>query len=162
MEQTLRSQPSIPNRESAMKIQTFVLASAALFALGTGSAISGPCTMEIEGLTKTLAAKDAGAGPTSGAAGGAQSTASQSGQHPPTSVMTQETQGKATSPEDVQRQTMGQPTATEQGRTGPAAAAGNTIEASRALDRARALDQQGKEAECVSALGEAKQHVGSR
>jgi len=145
-----------------MKIQTFVLASAALFIVGTGSAVSGPCTTEIEGLTKTIAAKDAGAGPTSGAAGGAQSTAQQSGQHPPTSVMTQETQGKATSPEDVQRQTAGQPTATGQGRSGAAAGSSNTIEASRALERAKTLHQQGKEAECMSAVGEAKQHLGSR
>ena len=32
--------------------------------------------------------------------------------------MTQETQGKATSPEDVRRQTAGQPTTTQQGTTG--------------------------------------------
>jgi hypothetical protein len=118
--------------------------------------------MEIDGLAKTFAAQDAGSGPTSGAGGGAPSTVQKSDQHPPSAVMGQETQGKATSPEDVRRQTAGQPTATEQGKTGAAAGPGNSIEASRALDRARALDQQGKEAECMAAVGEAKQLAGPR
>lgn len=130
-----------------MKIPTFVLASAALLALGTSSAVSGPCTMEIENLTKSLAAKDAGAGPTTGAAGAAPSTAQQSGQHPPSAIMGQEAQGRATSPEEVRRQTAGQPSATE---------------ASRKLEMARSLDQQGKEAECMAAVGDAKQLVGPR
>jgi hypothetical protein len=47
-----------------MKTKTFILASVALFALGVDSATSGPCTTEIDGLAKTLAAKDAGSGPT--------------------------------------------------------------------------------------------------
>jgi hypothetical protein len=147
-----------------MKIQTFVLASAALLALGAGSATAGPCTMEIDGLAKSMAAKDAGSGPTSGAGGGAQSTArtSDQQQHPPGAIMGKETEGKAASPEDVRRQTAGQPTATEQGKTGAAAGPGNSVEASRALDRARALDQQGKEAECMAAVGEAKQLAGPR
>ena len=145
-----------------MKTQTFVLASVALFALGVSSATSGPCTMEIDGLAKTFAAKDAGSGPTSGAGGGVPSSAQKSDQHPPSAIMGQETQGKATSPEDVRRQTAGQPTATEQGKTGAAAGSGNSVEASRALDRARALDQQGKEAECMAAVGEAKQLAGPR
>jgi hypothetical protein len=147
-----------------MKTQTFVLASVALFALGVGSATSGPCTMEIDGLTKTIAAKDAGSGPTSGAGGGAQSTArpSDQQQHPPCAIMGKETEGKAASPEDVRRQTAGQPTATEQGKTGAAAGPGNSIETSRKLELARSLDQQGKEAECMAAVGEAKQLAGPR
>jgi hypothetical protein len=162
MKKPLRSSPSIPKRENAMKIQTFVLASAALLALGTSSAMSGPCTMEIENLTKTLAAKDAGAGPTTGAAGAAQSTAQPSGQHPPSAIMGQEAQGRAMSPEEVRRQTAGQPTATGQATTGAAAPSGNTLEASRKLEVARSLDQQGKEADCMSAIGEAKQLAGPR
>jgi hypothetical protein len=43
-----------------MKIRTFVLASVALFVSGVSSAMSGPCKTEIDGLTKTLAAQDAG------------------------------------------------------------------------------------------------------
>ena len=37
-----------------MKTKTFILASVALSTLGVGSAMSGPCTTEIDGLTKTL------------------------------------------------------------------------------------------------------------
>ena len=47
-----------------MKTKAFILASVALFALGIGSANSGPCTAELDGLAKTLAARDAGSGPT--------------------------------------------------------------------------------------------------
>ena len=46
-----------------MHVKTFILAGA-LVGSGLSSAISDPCTTEIEGLTKTLAAKDAGSGPT--------------------------------------------------------------------------------------------------
>jgi hypothetical protein len=155
----------IPKKgRTPMKSQTFVLASVALFALGVGSATSGPCTMEIDSLTKTIAAKDAGSGPTSGAAGAAQQTArpADQQQHPPGAIMGKETEGKATSPEDVRRQTAGQPTTTQQGTTGAAAGSGNTIEASRKLEMARSLDQQGKEAECMTAVGEAKQLAGPR
>ena len=70
-----------------MKTKTLILSSIALFALGVTSANAGPCGMEIDNLTKTLATKDAGSGPTVGASGGSQTTASPSGQHPPTSVM---------------------------------------------------------------------------
>ena len=98
-----------------MKTQTLILASMALFAFAA-SANAGPCTTEIDNVAKTLAAKDAGSGPTGSVAGGMQSaTTSGSSQHPPTSIMKQQTEGKATSPEDVRRQTAGQPTAAQQG-----------------------------------------------
>ena len=147
-----------------MKTQAFVLASAALFALGVGSAAAGPCTMEIEGLAKTMSAKDAGSGPTSGAAGATQQTArpSDQQQHPPSAIVGKETEGKATSPEDVRRQTAGQPTAAQQGTTGAASTFGESTELSRKIDEARALDQQGKEAECMHAVGVAKQLAGPR
>jgi hypothetical protein len=146
-----------------MKTKAFILASIALFGLSVSSATAGPCGSEIENLTKTLAAKDAGSGPTAGAAGGGTPpAASPSGQHPPTSVMRQQTEGRATSPEDVRRQTEGQPTAGQQQTTGAAAKTEPPSQASSALERARALDQQGKEAECMEAVREAKQFVGSR
>jgi hypothetical protein len=104
-----------------MKTKTFILASVALFTLGVSAAMAGPCTTEIDGLTKTLAAKDAGAGPTPGASGQTPSAANPSNQHPPTAAMSQATQGQATSSEDVRRQTAGQPTAAQQGTTGTAA-----------------------------------------
>jgi len=187
-----------------MKTKAFILASAVLFGFGVSSADSGPCTTEIEGLTKTLAAKDAGSGPTPGALGETQLAPRPSDQHPPTAAMSQATQGQATSAEDVRSQTAGQPTAAQQGSTGaavqhpptaamsqatrgqtapvtpgqhpptaamseatqsqaaPGASArpGDTSEASIALNRARALDQQGNEAECMEAVRQAKQLAG--
>ena len=50
-----------------MKTITFMFgASALLISLGTAAA--GPCSTEIESLSKFIAARDAGAGPTAGAA----------------------------------------------------------------------------------------------
>ena len=138
-----------------MKTQTLFLASMALFAFAA-SANAGPCTTEIDTVAKTLAAKDAGSGPTGSVAGGMQSAAtSGSSQHPPTSIMKQQTEGKATSPEDVRRQTAGQPTAAQQGSA--ATKSETPMQASSALDRARMLDREGKEAECMAAVREAKQ-----
>ena len=145
-----------------MKSKTLILATVALFALGVASANAGQCGTEIDSLTKAIAAKDAGSGPTSGAAGGTRTAANPPSQHPPTSVMRQETEGKATSPEDVRRQTTGQPPAAQQGTTGSTATAGAPAQASSALERARMLDQQGKEAECMAAVREAKQLTGAR
>jgi hypothetical protein len=44
-------------RENPMHKKTFILAGIALIGSGISSAISGPCTVEIDGLTKTLASK---------------------------------------------------------------------------------------------------------
>ena len=145
-----------------MKTMAFILANIMLFALGVSSATSAPCGNEIDSLSKILAAKDAGSGPTAGAASGTPSAASKSAQHPPTSIMRQQTEGRATSPEDVRRQTEGQPPAAQQGTSGAAARTDSPSQASSALDRARVLDRQGKEAECMEAVQEAKQFVGSR
>ena len=145
-----------------MHTKTFILAGIALIGSGISSAISGPCTVEIDGLTKTLASKDAGSGPTGGATGQANAPTGSSAQHPPTAVMGQETQGKATSPEDVRRQTQGQPTAAQQGTTGTAGRSDKMDQADRALEHARALDRQGKEAECMDSVREAKELAGSR
>jgi hypothetical protein len=145
-----------------MKTKAFILASIALFGLGVSSATAGPCGSEIDNLTKTLAAKDAGSGATTGTAGGTRPAAGPSGQHPPTSIMGQQTEGRATSPEDVRRQTEGRPTADQQRTSGTAAKTESPSQAGSALDRARALDKQGKEAECMEAIREAKQSLGSR
>jgi hypothetical protein len=56
-----------------------------------GWAAAGQCTSEIDNLAKVFAARDAGSGPTAGAAG------SSAGQHPPTSAMSQADQGGAAS-----------------------------------------------------------------
>ena len=49
-----------------MKTITLLLGACALAALSAGTAGAGPCTTEIDNVTKLLASKDAGAGPTAG------------------------------------------------------------------------------------------------
>ena len=51
-----------------MKTITLLLGACTLVALPMGTAGAGPCTTEIENMTKLLASRDAGAGPTAGAA----------------------------------------------------------------------------------------------
>ncbi len=101
-----------------MKAKALVFAGCAVFALG-GTAEAGPCSEQIDSLTKVLASKDAGTGPTSGAVS-TRTTSSQAGQQPPTAAMSEQTQGIATSPEDVRRQTAGQAPAAQQQTTGSA------------------------------------------
>jgi hypothetical protein len=145
-----------------MHLKTFILAGIVLVGSSLSSAISGPCSMEIEGLAKALAAKDAGSGPTVGATGQRTAPTGSSAQHPPTAVMGQETQGKATSPEDVRRQTQGQPTAAQQGTSGAAGRSDGLDQADKALELARSLDREGKEAECMDSMRRAKELAGSR
>ena len=108
--------------------------------LGTASAGAGPCSQEIMDVTKKLAASDAGSGPTTGNPGA--TAGDQKGQHPGTSLMSKETQGKAISPKDVQRQS------------------GVKSDASQALERARGFDAQGKETECMNEVMNARQLAG--
>jgi hypothetical protein len=181
-----------------MNSKASIVATIAVCALGVSAAAAGPCTTEIDNLTKVIASKDAGSGPTPGA-GGTHATADTSA-HPPTAAMSEAAKGTATSAEDVRRQTAGQPTAGQQGTGSPAqhpptaamsqatqgqtapvttgehpptaamseatraqaappasASSANIGEASAALNRARILDQQGKEAECMEAVRQAKQ-----
>ncbi len=133
---------------------TLIMTSMAIFAFAA-PARAGLCTTEIDTVAKTLAVKDAGSGPTGKVAGGMTSAPASGTQHPPTSIMKQQTEGKATSPEDVRRQTAGQPTAAQQGNA--ATKSETPMQASSALDRARMLDGQGKEADCMAAVREAKQ-----
>jgi hypothetical protein len=64
-----------------MKTTTLVFGACALLIGPIGSAAAGPCSNEIDSLAKLMASRDAGAGPTAGAAG------TTSGQHPPTAAM---------------------------------------------------------------------------
>ena len=64
-----------------MKTITLLLGACALAALSAGTAGAGPCTTEIDNVTKLLASKDAGAGPTAGG------TSATTGQHPPSATM---------------------------------------------------------------------------
>ena len=137
-----------------------MLTSFALVLWIPSSANAGPCATEIENVTKSLAATDAGSGPTLGA-GTTGTQASRSGQHPPTEVMRRETEGKATSDQDVRRQTQGEPTAAEQGRRG-AGANDKMAQVDNALQRARAFDSQGKESECMDTVLRAKELLGQR
>lgn len=143
-----------------MNGRLLAFAGGALLTLGVAGAQAGPCTSEIENFSKTLAAHDAGSGPTPGATASGRQTGTQTGQHPPTAAMSGETTGRAASPSDVQRQTAGQPTAAEQGRGG-AQAGGDSAGAMAALERAKALDQQ-NDAGCMKALDEAKQHSSAK
>ena len=77
-------------------------------------------------------------------------------QHPPTAAMGQATQGGAASPQDAQRQTRGEPTAAQQAEGTRRPAAADLGSAQAALDRAREFDRNGKEAECMNAITEAR------
>jgi hypothetical protein len=133
----------------------------ALMAVSISSAAAGPCTTEIENVTKLMAARDAGAGPTTGAGGAAgQQPADRRAQHPPTEIIGRQTQGGATSPEDAQSQTRGGPTAAEQAQGARRPAAEAIASAQTALEEARNHDRAGKEAECMDAIARAKRSLG--
>jgi hypothetical protein len=106
-----------------MKTITFLVGACALLTFPVEVAVAGPCTVEIENLTKLLASRDAGAGATAGAATNttgqhpptaamgaadkgtaASSAAAESGrpQHPPTAAMNEATQGRSTSSQEDQ------------------------------------------------------------
>ena len=197
------------NREkNAMKTITLLLGACALAALSAGTATAGPCTAEIDNVTKLLASKDAGAGPTTGGASAttgqhppsatmgaadpstaASSAAAQSGQpqhpptatmnqavrgssppgqtggsareqHPPTAAMNQATQGGAASPQDVQSQSRGGPTAAQQAQGARRPESDNPASIQAALSEARSFDQSGKESECMDAIARAKRLAG--
>jgi hypothetical protein len=126
--------------EATMQLANGVLVMCAVLALGATNAEAGPCTQEILDVTKKLAASDAGAGPSTGHPKAM--VGDQKGQHPGTSLMSKETRGKATSAQDVERQS------------------GIKLEASRALERARALDAQGKQAACMNEVRNARRLAG--
>ena len=84
-------------------------------------------------------------------------------QHPPTAAMGEATQGQtapATTGQHPPTATMSE--ATRSQAAPRAAGDANTSEASITLAHARTLDQQGKEAECMEAVGRAKQLAGPR
>ena len=138
-----------------------IISTSALLLLSVAPANAGPCTDEINNLSKVMASRDAGTGPTVGA-GSPQSspTPPQAGatqEHPPTAIIGKEAEGRAASPDDVRRQTTGQPTAADQPQS-----SGKLMTASDALSRARMLDKQGNETECMAAVQQARQLLGSQ
>ncbi len=138
-----------------------IIGSSVLLLLTVAPVNAGPCTDAINSLSKVLASRDAGSGPTAGAAPSQSNTGQSQGgttqQHPPTAIISKETEGRAASPQDVQRQTAGQPTAAEKPTSGA-----TQQTAAEALNRARMFDQQGNETECMAAVQQAKQLLGSR
>ncbi len=189
-----------------MKTATLLFGACAMVAL-SGAAWAGPCTTEIENMTKLLASRDAGAGPTVGgttattgqhpptaamgaadtstsassAAGssarqqqpptaamnqatqeaGPSSKAGDTGpEHPPIAAMNQATQGGAASPQDVQSQTRGGPTAVQQAEGARRPAAENLASAQAALNEARGFDRSGQESQCMDAIERAKRVAG--
>jgi hypothetical protein len=148
--------------------------------LQLGTAAAGPCTGEIQSLSKILAAKDAGSGPTAATNPGqhpptaamsaadpsttASTKAAKSGQpeQPPTAAMTSaatnlDTKSAAKTPQEHP------PTAAmdQAARGSTAASAPGKADASAALERARNFDKAGQEAQCMDAVQQAKKLAGS-
>lgn len=143
-------------------MRTPIAIAACLASTLCGTALAGPCTVEIEQLTKIMATKDAGSGPTSGATGATSAQNQQSqAQHPPAAIMNQQTENKAVSPEDVRRQTEGRPTTSQQATKSPGGNQSNQAEASASLAKAKEHDAAGREAECMEAVKTAKSLTGS-
>jgi hypothetical protein len=150
-----------------MKPAAVLLGTCALLPLLSGAAGAQQCMTEIDNVARTLASRDAGAGPTTGMAqqptpGG---TAAQTGeppgqpQHPPTGRMGHATPGGAASPQDVQGQTRGEPTATQKAEGARRPEAEKLRLAQAALQRAREFDRSGQQPECMRAITEAKQFL---
>ncbi len=89
-----------------MRSTPFIVIGCIAIALNAGIAEAGPCN--------ATTAKDAGSGPTPGHTGQMTTGSASTPEHPPTSTMNRATAGGATSPQDVQKQTEGQPTAAQQ------------------------------------------------
>jgi hypothetical protein len=143
-----------------MKPSAVLLGACTLLPLLAGTAGAQQCKTEIDNVAKLLAARDAGAGPTTGAAGGVGGAPpSQAGQpqHPPTGRMGQAIPGGAASPQDVQSQTRGEPTATQKAEGVRQLDAEKLASAQAALARAREADRSGNEADCMRAVAEVKE-----
>jgi hypothetical protein len=81
-------------------------------------------------------------------------------QHPPTAAMNQATQGGVASPQDVQSQSRGGPTAAQQAQGARRPESDNLASIQAALSEARSFDQSGKESECMDAIARAKRLAG--
>lgn len=166
-----------------IRTAAFLLGAAAVSL--TAPALAGPCSQQISALEKQMSSKDAGAGPVSSgnnnnpaiteAGSGTRATTEASrtaaeirtpGQGAsgertgPTGSMNQATSGSAASPQDVQRQQQGQPTAAQAARTGVQTGGQSQSQAMAALDRARNLDKAG-DTGCMSAVDDAKRLLGT-
>ena len=146
-----------------MKLTLIALGAGAGCLLMAGSAMAGPCSAQIDMLSKQMASTDAGMGPT----GGPSTTMDQSAANPvspsgtpqtpttpATGTMNEASQNKATSAQDVQNQNTGQGTMADQA-DGTASPAGGNSEAAAALARAEQLDSAG-DAGCLTEVNKAQ------
>jgi hypothetical protein len=142
-----------------MRPAVVLLAACALLPLLGGTA-GAQCKAEIDNVAKLLVSRDAGAGPTMGAAGSPhgmqRDAAGKQPQHPPTGRVGQATRGGAASPQDVQKQTRGQPTAAQQAQGARQPQAEKLAAMQDALAKAREHDRNGRDVECMSAIEAAK------
>jgi hypothetical protein len=144
-----------------MKPAVVLLGACALLPLLSGTA-GAQCKTEIDNVAKLLASRDAGAGPTTGAGaagsphGMQRDAAGKQPQHPPTGRVGQATPGGAASPQDVQKQTRGGPTAAQQAQGARQPQAEKLAAMQDALAKAREHDRNGRDVECMSAIEEAK------
>jgi hypothetical protein len=175
-----------------MKPNILLFVSAVSLAMGIHSAAAGPCTGRIDEITKLMASRDAGSGPTStgtsqiGQGGAVTSTGATQPQGSPddssgasatprevpkagetpkteaTPAMNTAVQDRATSPSDVRAQTQGQPTSSQVAQGATPSNPDRMKQAMAALDRARAFDREGKETDCMGAVQEAGQLSGTR
>jgi len=107
---TMRSLETTSGTEpKERQMKHLMLVSCAALALSAGAAWAGPCT------TTSMGMQDAGSGPTTGHQDQAQTTGTaNTTQQPPTSTMNREAGATAASPQDVQKQTQGKPTAAQE------------------------------------------------
>jgi hypothetical protein len=144
-------------------ILAFALSGSVLF-FGS-AAYAGPCTTEIDRLAQILSSKDAGSGPTKGAQAANMSSQARADQEAkaagaqgsPGRAANPSAATRATSPQDVRRQTEG--TGGENLTTGSVGS--SPMDASASLDRARQLDRSGQESACMDAVTEAKRQLGT-
>lgn len=153
-----------------MRPHLLLITGGAALLLASGVAQAGPCSDEIAMLEKQLSSKDAGMGPvdtgmaetTQGADASATGTP-KAGEVPGTEAtpaMNEVTEGIATSPQDVQQQNTGQPTASEAAEAGQMAPAAGQSEVTDHLQQAREHDAAGNEADCMTSVGQVKQQLG--
>jgi hypothetical protein len=74
--------------------------------------------------------------------------------------MSEATQGGAASPQDVQSQTRGGPTAAQQAEGVRRPASEKLAAAQDALEQARSFDRNGQQSECMDAIERAKRSAG--
>lgn len=141
-----------------MKTTSALIGACAVLALGATGVAAGPCTTEITNLEKTAAMKDAGSGPTSGSV--ATSSGAARPQHEATGSVNKAVGDRAASPADVRRQTQGEPTAAGQAQGKETSGGAMSPDATASLSKARMLDNQGKEAECMEAVKAARTQMG--